>query len=76
MIELDDRTHNWYCLIGSTEGVDLTLGADSPMRQAVRKAYFELTGKEPEYIFSGWGAQLTDGQKDVVERERRSKGQE
>lgn len=34
------------------------------MRRAVEKAYRELTGQDPVFIFSGWNAQL-----DPIERE-------
>jgi len=50
----------WSCKIGASENVPD--GGDFPMRQAIRKAYLELTGKEPEFLFSGWGAKLTPGE--------------
>ena len=34
------------------------------MRQAITKAYRELTGEDPEFIFSGWAGEL-----DEIERE-------
>ncbi len=57
----------WSCRIGEVEEDTLVLGADAPMREAVRKAYVELTGKEPKFIFSGWGEELSDVERDVVE---------
>lgn len=49
----------WDCKIGFANEAELPDGADAPMREAVRRAYLELTGWEPEFIFSGWGGQLT-----------------
>jgi hypothetical protein len=37
------------------------------MRQAVEKAYRELTGEDPEFIFSGWGGRLDESERAVVE---------
>ncbi len=56
----------WYCKIGETKG-KLPMGSDAPMRMAVRKAYGEITGGEPSFIFSGWGAELTEPERAVVE---------
>lgn len=55
----------WECKIGETASVPN--GADFPMRIAIRKAYIEVTGHEPTFIFSGWGAELTEGERAVVE---------
>lgn len=57
----------WSCKIGSTEDRDLPSGADWPMRRAIEKAYYDLTGKMPDFIFSGWGAELDEGEKYVLE---------
>jgi hypothetical protein len=57
----------WSCKIGGlNQDISLPSGADSPMREAVRRAYKQLTGIEPQFIFSGWGAQLTDSERSVV----------
>jgi len=37
------------------------------MRQAVADAYKAQTGVEPVFIFSGWGASLTEAERAVVE---------
>jgi hypothetical protein len=37
------------------------------MRRAVERAYRDITGREPDFIFSGWGAQLTESERAVVE---------
>jgi len=54
----------WTCKIG--EVVDVPHGADGPMRDAVERAYMEITGKRPEFCFSGWGGELTQVERDVV----------
>lgn len=55
----------WYCKIGEVGSVPM--GSDAPMRTAIRRAYKEITGEEPEFIFSGWGAELTEPERAVVE---------
>jgi hypothetical protein len=40
------------------------------MRQAVAAAYVALTGLSPDFIFSGWGAELDEFEREVVEQER------
>lgn len=57
----------WSCKVGEVD--DLPMGADSPMRRAVAQAYRELTSQEPKFLFSGWGAELTALERDVVELE-------
>lgn len=58
-------TKIWECKIGEVDSV--AGGADYPMRQAVAAAYREITGAEPVFIFSGWGALLTEAERAVVE---------
>lgn len=55
----------WSCKIGETDNVPR--GGDSPMRVAIIRAYIELTGEEPRFLFSGWGDELTDSEREVVE---------
>jgi hypothetical protein len=50
----------WSCKLGPADGTKLPDGADFPLRQAVEKAFFELTGKWPEIHWSGWGATLDE----------------
>ena len=57
----------WSCKIGFAEDSVLPWGADLPMRQAVEEAFKQLTGDWPEFIFSGWGAELTEAELAVVE---------
>lgn len=49
----------WSCKIGSLSEFDLPKGSDLPMRKAVENAYFELTGKYPDGLFSGWGDEFS-----------------
>lgn len=62
----------WSCKIGEVDEQKLRekfphSGADGPMREAVERAYFELTGEDPVFLFSGWGAELTESERAVVE---------
>jgi hypothetical protein len=45
----------WSCEIGPIDRAKIPNGGDLPMRQAVQKAYFELTGEHAEVTSSGWG---------------------
>lgn len=69
----DTEESIWACKIGPADRATLPHGADLPMRQAVQRAYKELTGAEPEFIFSGWAAELTAGEAEVVEDDRAKK---
>ena len=55
----------WECKIGEVHSV--AGGADYLMRQAVADAYKAQTGVEPVFIFSGWGASLTEAERAAVE---------
>jgi len=57
----------WFCKIGGI--VDpMPHGADGPMREAVAEAFKRLNGHaEPAFIFSGWGGELTEPERAVVE---------
>lgn len=57
----------WECKIGEVDSADLPKAADGPMQEAVRKAYRELTGREPTFTFTGWGGSLTESERAVVE---------
>jgi hypothetical protein len=56
----------WFCKIGESEGA-LPYGSDLPMRRAIETAYREITGEAPEFIFSGWGGELSELERAVVE---------
>jgi hypothetical protein len=55
----------WQCKIGEIEQV--LGGSDLPMREAVCEAYRRITDAEPLFLFSGWGAELTEPERAVVE---------
>lgn len=57
----------WFCKIGGDVGDGLPMGADGPMRDAIEEAFEKLTGKRPQFTFSGWGQELTEGERAVVE---------
>jgi len=57
----------WYCKIGEIDDQYLMHGADKPMRDAVKNAYMNFLGPEPNFIFSGWGSKLTEAERAVVE---------
>jgi hypothetical protein len=61
----------WKCKIGGECG-ELRHGADLPMRDAIALAFKEITGREPQFIFSGWGAELTEGERAVHENREAS----
>ena len=63
----------WGCKIGTKGPLDLPGGSDQPMREAVKRAFFELTGRWPDFTFSGWADELTDSQKQVVEEDERTR---
>jgi len=60
----------WMCKIGECDEGLLPDGADAPMRQAVRKAYKEITGRDAVFCFSGWGAELDEYEQIVVGKKR------
>jgi hypothetical protein len=62
----------WSCKIGGDVGDGLPRGADGPMRDAVADAFERISGKRPEFIFSGWGAELTEGERAVHENREAS----
>ncbi len=57
----------WSCKIGEADNDDLPSGADGPMREAVAKAYRELTGHDADFCFSGWNGALTRAERDVAD---------
>lgn len=56
----------WFCKVGG-ETDFFEKGADLPMRRAIAKAFRDLTGRDPEFTFSGWGQELTEAERAVVE---------
>jgi hypothetical protein len=61
----------WRCKIGGPVNW-LPDGADLPMRKAIQEAFTRLTGREPEFTFSGWGAKLVESERAVVEDRKRA----
>lgn len=57
----------WTCKIGGKFTGHLPAGADFPMRRAIESAYKEITGVYPDFLFSGWGAELTESEREVIE---------
>lgn len=55
----------WECTVGFARPGDLPRGADAPMRKAIEMAFHELTGYYPRFVYSGWGAELTAGQREA-----------
>ena len=56
----------WQCKIGILGNLKLPPGSDFPMRRAVERAFFEVTGVHAEFIFSGWGGELSEEERKVV----------
>jgi len=56
----------WGCKIGEVPDELLALDADGPMCRAVEEAYIKITGQAPEFIFSGWGVELTESERFAV----------
>lgn len=71
MIELNDpgkmEPRVWTCKIGGTTALPIGGSCDAPMREAIERAYREITGQEPDFTFSGWGGELTEGERATVE---------
>ncbi len=72
VVRLDKPTKRdgpiWECKIGLKKGTIVALpgGCDFPMRVAIEKAFEDITGLEADFCFSGWGAELTEGEKSVL----------
>ena len=60
-------TKIWFCKIGEVQKWMLPEGSDMPMREAIGAAYKQVTGVDPDFIFSGWAGELTEGERAVVE---------
>ena len=57
----------WTCKVGEAPESKIPRAADGPMRRAVAFAFQSLTGVEPTFVFSGWGDQLDESERAVVE---------
>lgn len=60
-----NRWKTWSCKIGGRTAVPD--GSDKTMRDAVERAYREAAGEDCLFLFSGFGAQLTEPELAVVE---------
>ena len=58
----------WSCKIGETLAESLPRGADFLMREAVERAYEQVTGRPATFTFSRWGAKLTENERAAVGR--------
>lgn len=56
----------WSCKIGVIGKISLPPGSDTPMRDAIADAFREIAHKEPEFMFSGWGTELTEEERNIV----------
>lgn len=56
----------WECKIGGH--VNIPDGADAPMRAAVERAFYDLTGRHSEFTLSGWGGTLTAAERELEDR--------
>jgi hypothetical protein len=68
--QLDNKRIAWQCKIGNPDGVEIPPGADGPMRKAVHKAFREVTGKDAEACFSGWGVEFTPAELHVIDEDK------
>lgn len=61
----------WECKVGLRDGKTAVLagGSDAPMRDAVEKEFKRITGQDADFVFSGWGAELTKTQRHVEYQE-------
>lgn len=57
----------WHCKIGEVDVQHLPDGSDLPMRIAIVTAYRQITGREPQFLFSGWGSELKETERAVVD---------
>jgi hypothetical protein len=65
----------WSCKIGPVDASKLPEGADLPMRIAISRAFYEVTGGEVEdFLFSGWAAELTESEQKVVDYMKEQRG--
>jgi hypothetical protein len=62
-----ERQKVWFCKIGEVDPANVPNGADFPMREAIERTYKRITGEDPTFLFSGWGAELTEIERAVVE---------
>lgn len=57
----------WQCKVGCIGPLEVPQSGDAPMRDAIARAFRRTIGVDPEFTFSGWSAELTEGELAVVE---------
>ena len=65
----------WTCKIGEVVDTQVPNGGDWPMREAVSRAYRELIGEDPVFVFSGWDGTLTEVEREIVDHPQQEKPQ-
>lgn len=66
----------WTCTIGPIPAAIIHGGKndlDFPMRQAVAEMFYDLFAVDCEVLFSGWNAELTEGERQALDENRRRK---
>lgn len=72
-MENEEHEHIWYCKIGGKipdevwEPGGHCTPDDPTLREPVQRAYEERFGVEAEFVFSGWGQQLSEPERAAVE---------
>ena len=56
----------WTCSIGPARASEVPFDGDLPMRLAVQRAYKELTGRDAEFTFSGWGGEFSQAEQEYI----------
>ena len=64
----------WTCKIGVEDDVELPDGADLPMRRAAQERFRRVTGREPDFCFSGWNGELDDAELEALRMKKEKSG--
>lgn len=67
-MKIKKKKNIWSCKIGEVDSA--WVPDDFPMRMAVEEAYKRITGRESDFLFSGWGASLTENERIVIDEMR------
>lgn len=59
----------WTCIIGPAYKKDLDNYADAPLRQAVKKSFFDTFSRNAHICMSGWGSNSVDEAKKDLDRQ-------
>jgi len=63
---MNNEREYWMCVIGPTTRDKLPMGADSPLRNAVQRAYEKMLHSIDYDCSSGWG--MTQRRYDIINR--------